>query len=742
MANSIYRRSSASFRKEISSSNLLSVLTAGGLIGFTEVIVVISFGSLIFSGTLTPYLPQGIGLGLMSGFAVLTITSLFSSARGVIGSVQDSTSVLIAVITASLVGSMSVSNSANILPTVLVTIALTTLLSGLLLLGTGIFKLGELVRYIPYPVVGGFIAGTGWLLVQGSIGAMADYPLTIANIPNLLQPDQVILWLPGVVAALVLFFGMRLIKSSLAMPLLLALLILLFYSGVLVSGTSTQYAIDMGLLLGKVGQAQWQPFNPSMLVAADWSEIFGQVGNIVAVIAIALIGLLLNASSIELSIKEDVDLNQELRSAGTANVVSGLFGGLIGFQALSLTSLNNRVRAHGRLPGVIAGLICGAVLLIGAAWLAYLPKALLGGLLLFLGLDFLYDWVVKGWSRFSKAEYAVVILILGVIAATDFLVGVGVGLLTMTIMFVFSYSRTNVFHHKLTGAELQSNVLRAPSYRHLLLEEGRQIYILELQGFLFFGTANTLFEQIRTRLKHDQQEAVRYVILDFRHVTGLDTSAAISFTKARQIADEHDITLVLTGASDEIIERLSDSGFNSEGSNVHTFSTLDLGLEWCEDQILASKGFAEDPIPTTHCAQLADNGFNRELVDRLIEYMEPVEIKDGEHLIHKGDPAEDMYYIESGRVSVVLETDEGPPVRLRTLSSGTTVGELGLYLGSPRTASVIADEPTFAYRLTREALKEMNEGDTRLASAFHELITRQLAERLAMTSISLEALLK
>jgi SulP family sulfate permease len=253
MANSIYRRSSASFCKEISSSNLLSVLTAGGLIGFTEVIVVISFGSLIFSGTLTPYLPQGIGLGLMSGFAVLTITSLFSSARGVIGSVQDSTSVLIAVITASLVGSMSISNSANILPTVLVTIALTTLLSGLLLLGTGIFKLGELVRYIPYPVVGGFIAGTGWLLVQGSIGAMADYPLTIANIPNLLQPDQVILWLPGVVAALVLFFGMRLIKSSLAMPLLLALLILLFYSGVLVSGTSTQYAIDMGLLLGKVG---------------------------------------------------------------------------------------------------------------------------------------------------------------------------------------------------------------------------------------------------------------------------------------------------------------------------------------------------------------------------------------------------------------------------------------------------------------------------------------------------------
>jgi SulP family sulfate permease len=284
--------------------------------------------------------------------------------------------------------------------------------------------------------------------------------------------------------------------------------------------------------------------------------------------------------------------------------------------------------------------------------------------------------------------------------------------------------------------------LRAPSYRRLLLQEGEQIYILELQGFLFFGTANALFEQIQTRLKDSQRAPVRFVIIDFRHVTGLDTSAAISFTKARQLVDDHDISLVLTGASDEIIQRLAASDFNDEDARVHLFSTLDLGLEWCEDQILELKGFAEQPIPTTHCAQLADNGCNRELVDRLIEYMELIEINAGEYLIHQGDPAEDMFYIETGRVSVVLVSEENQPVRLRTLSSGTTVGELGLYLGSPRTASVVADESTCAYRLSKEALQEMKERDIGLASAFHEMITRQLAERLAMTSVSLEALLK
>ena len=81
-------------------------------------------------------------------------------------------------------------------------------------------------------------------------------------------------------------------------------------------------------------------------------------------------------------------------------------------------------------------------------------------------------------------------------------------------------------------------------------------------------------------------------------------------------------------------------------------------------------------------------------------------------------------------------------MRLRTLGAGTVVGELGLYLNTARTASVIADMPTSAYRLTREALSRMKAQEPELAAAFHELVARVLSERLIDSNRSLEAVLR
>jgi SulP family sulfate permease len=202
----------------------------------------------------------------------------------------------------------------------------------------------------------------------------------------------------------------------------------------------------------------------------------------------SLIGFLLNASSLELAIRQDVDLNRELQAAGFANLLSGLGGGMVGYHALSLSTLSYRIGARGRLPGLLAAAICTAPLIAGSALLAFFPVPILGGLLLFLGLDFLVDWVVEGWSRLSKPEYGVVLLILVVIAAADFLVGVAVGLVATIILFILSYSRINVVHHAGSGAEIRSNVERCTYHRQVLAEElGPYIYILELQGFIFSG---------------------------------------------------------------------------------------------------------------------------------------------------------------------------------------------------------------------------------------------------------------
>ena len=429
-------------QEESRTERLVPALTSGVLMGITEVMFALSLGSLIFSGELAPLLPYGIGIALATAAIMLAVTALASSVPGVMGSAQDTTSVVLAVIASALIGGLSAASPQSQLATVLVAISITTLLTGLFLLALGAFKLGKLVRFIPYPVVGGFLAGTGWLLAQGSFGVMAGNSLTLANIPALLRPDQLLLWIPGVLFALILFFGLRRIHHWLALPGILVGAVIVFYIALLVTGTSIRTATDRGLLLGMVsGQAVWQPFALKVLVAANWPAILEQSGNIATVLVLSVVSLLLNASALELAIRQDIDLNRELRAAGIANLLSGLGGGMVGYHALSLSTLSYRMGARGRLPGLVAGAICAVMLFAGAALLAFFPRPLLGGLLFFLGLDFLVEWVIAGWRKLSRADYAVVLLILVVIGATDFLIGVGVGLVAMIVLFVLNYSR-------------------------------------------------------------------------------------------------------------------------------------------------------------------------------------------------------------------------------------------------------------------------------------------------------------
>jgi len=731
-------------QNEFQSEWLLPGLTSGLLMGITEAIIALSLGSLIFSGELAAYLPYGIGMALVTAAVMMIGTSLTSRVPGVIGSTQDTSTVILAVIAAALASSLSAAGGQVVLTTVLVAIAVSALLTGVFFLALGFFKLGRLVRFTPYPVVGGFLAGTGWLLVQGSFDVMAGSPLTLANLPALFQPEQLILWVPGLLFALVLFFGLQRIHHFLAMPGILLGAIALFYLALLLTGTSIKSATESGLLLGRVaGDIAWQPLAPKNLLAADWAAILGQAGNLAILLLLSLVGFLLNASSLELAIRRDVDLNRELRTAGFANLLSGLGGGMAGYHALSLSTLSYRIGARGRLPGLLAGAICLALLLTGSALLAYFPVPILGGLLLFLGLDFLVDWVVRGWSRLSKPEYAVVLLILVVIAAAGFLVGVAVGLVAMIILFILSYSRINVVHHAGSGAEIRSSVERCAYHRQVLAKDlGAHIYILELQGFIFFGTANALLDQIRARVADTDQPPVRYIVLDFRRVAGLDSSAVISFVKCKQLAEAQGIILVLTHLSGRIREQIALGGLLEDGVGVRVFPDLDHGLEWCEEALLEVEGITAMHLPVTLHAQLADSGFEKANTARLMEFLERVDIEAGKYLIHQGQEADQLYFIERGTVVVCLETEGGERVRLQTLGLGTAVGELGLYLGATATASVVAESPTVAYRLTRAALARMKKEEPELAATFHEFVAHMLSERLTATTRTLEAVLR
>ena len=127
--------------------------------------------------------------------------------------------------------------------------------------------------------------------------------------------------------------------------------------------------------------------------------------------------------------------------------------------------------------------------------------------------------------------------------------------------------------------------------------------------------------------------------------------------------------------------------------------------------------------------------------DRLVNYLERIEIPAGQYLMRKGDPPSDMYFIESGMLTAQLEGADGELVRLRSMRGGTTVGEMGIYLGAPRTASVVASETSVVFRLSEEGLNRMRRDDPDVAATLHEWIARMLAERLAENNRTIEALM-
>ena len=435
--------------QDLKSARLFPGFASGLVVGVVEVILAISFGALIYSGRLSGFVANGIGFALIGAIVTGIIVALMTSLPGTVSGNQDVPTAILAVMSAAIVAAIPENtNDLEVFVTVAVTIALTTIICGLFFLGLGYFNLGGLVRFLPYSVVGGFLAGTGWLLVTGSISMMTGFVPQIFGLSTLFQMEVLFQWLPGLVFAVLLMVVLNRFNHFLLLPGLVLGAIAIFFLTSLLLGYSIVEISALGWLLGPFTEGNlFQPLSLSALSNIDWSLVFVQAGTMVIVLVISAISLLLNASGLEIEAEADMDFNHELRAAGTGNVFAGLFSGLIGFQQLSLSALNMKFSARTRLTGLFAAGVCLLALLAGTNFISLFPKFILGGLLMFLGLTFLYEWVFKTWFKLPKADYFIIILILVVIATVGFLEGVTVGILAAVILFAINYSQVDVIQH-------------------------------------------------------------------------------------------------------------------------------------------------------------------------------------------------------------------------------------------------------------------------------------------------------
>jgi len=727
------------------SARLLPGFTSGLVVGLIEVILAISFAALIFAGELSGYVSNGIGIALIGAIITGVAVALITSLPGTVAGNQDAPSAILAVMAAGIVASMPGGVSGiETFATVVVAIALTTLLSGIFFLSLGYFNLGDLVRFLPYPVVGGFLAGTGWLLVTGSISMMTDLSINLSGLAALFHIENLLLWIPGLVFAITLLVILKRYDHSFLLPGLVFGAIILFYLVTYMAGFSIEELSDQGMLLGPFPEGNLlQPFPLSALTQANWNSILAQTVNIAIVLAISAISLLLNASGLELEAEGDMDINRELQAAGTGNLFAGLLAGLVGFQQLSLSAMNQKLGAGTRLTGLFAAGVCLAALAVGTAFISLIPKFVIGGLLMYFGLTFLYEWVYETWFKLPKADYFVILLILVVTATVGFLEGVAIGILAAIIFFAVNYSRVDVIKHSLTAATFQSRIARPKLHKRILRRYGNQVLILELQGYIFFGTANQLLEQIRAHLNNYVEKRLCFILLDFSGVTGIDSSVVLSFRKLNKMVQNNQAIIVLTGLSEKIETFLRKSGvLDLDEDSFHISSDLDNGVEWCEEKLLQSTGVLNRDTSKSIQAHLEEMIGDTELTARIMGYLEKDQLPAGTHFIHQGDSPGALYFLENGLVTAQLEIWGEEPRRLNTMSSENMVGEIGFYLGSKRNASVITETPATLYRLTTEALSKMESQDPEAAALFHKYIAYAMAEKLSHLMSTIETLMR
>lgn len=716
-------------------ATFINHIVAAFITTFMLIMLSFSLASLLFTGELAPYLSQGVGIMLVSTSVGIVIMGILSHTHHILPSMQSSLILIIVTMSTNMV----IATGKDLFITMLALLPLIALIIGVAFFIFGQFRWVKFIRYIPYPVIGGFLAGNGVLLISGALRVMMPFEVSVMNIVQFFQVNNLIFWIPGVVIAIALFIPLRRGNNYLVIPLILIIGVGAIYGFIYAQGLSLQEASEQGILLGDIGNIAYQaPINLDFN-QIDWQAIQSQWANILTVMMVALIHLPLNLTGIELSNNDEFDIDNQVRFNGIMNIATALFGGNAGFSSSSISTMNYRIGGTSRLIYIISFISIVSLLILGSEILLYVPVAVLGGMLMFIGIGFIDEWIIQGLDKFTQFEYFVAFVIMLTVIFFGFLQGVVLGTFIMLLVFVGTYTRISNIYRATSARNLSSAVERNPHFTKELFKLREHVYVLELTGFLFFGTADTIIQEVKARDDDTSLPELKFLIIDFRRVAGVDSSALLSLNKIIRLAETHEFDVIFSDFEDNpsilrIITELSTS-------DCLEFSTdLDHALERAESELLVYAGTTQAFISSVVWMQLVDMGMSKKHAKLLSKYMERVQYPPETIIIKQGELADTLYFVEIGQVSIFLNFDGDSPIRLRTLGMGTVVGEIGFILERTRTATVVSDMHTFIWQLSKENLETMKKEDSELAFAFERMILKVVAQRLSNTNNLLHVL--
>jgi sulfate permease, SulP family len=477
------------------------------------------------------------------------------------------------------------------------------------------------------------------------------------------------------------------------------------------------------------------PWQSAAIGNYPWHLLPDLSGDLFAVVFVTATSTLFNTAGIEVAAQREANLERELNVTGVANIVAGALGGYAGCISVTRSMLCFNAGGIGRLCGLTMAVICVLMLAVAPALLGYMPKFVLGGLLIYLGADQLHKWIVEARRRLSIVEYLSLLAIIVIIAKWGFVSGILIGVVIGCATFALSAARIESIKFSFNGAEYRSSLDRSRDDQALLAEHGGKIQGLNLQSYLFFGSANRLYQYVKAMLQRHPE--CRYLVFDFKLVTGIDSSAAYSFAQIKRSADDRDVKLLLVHLAPSAEKALRSSGFIS--GDVGIVPELDHALERCENAIIGEhQGLEQEE------ANLRD-WFTQILgteedATTLIHHCERIEVDSGEIIVNAGDAADSMYFILDGRVGIMIPASQGATTRVRSLGRYTTIGEMGLIAHVPRSATIQAEIASVLYALNAHQFEAIKEDDPALAQKLLTYFVSVMAERLTFANRTISVL--
>jgi sulfate permease, SulP family len=701
-----------------------------------------AFGMFAFVTLGDEYFAYGAMAGLISAVIVGVVSVLLGDRSTRVYAPRITTTFFLGLLLFSLLHRDPTAEGAAGVPATLLVFFAIILLGGLLQALFGLLRLGSLIKFAPHPVMAGFQNMAAVLLFLVQLGNVLGYEHNIrfTRVFSAIGEARPMSLLVAALTFAVMWNARRI--TTKVPPVLVGL----------GCGSLAYYAIALlgfGDMLGPfIGPPTASAAMRSVLVDFSGLAMTESLESSASVILSSALALAVIASIDALLCAKLTSQPGEFRARddgllirlGIANAVSAVFGGITSGINIG-PSLANRAFGGRSWLSVIANaaaVLAAATLLFPA--LAYMPRAVLSAVIMVIAIQHIDPWTKQLAARLIKPgtpQRGAVALDLGVSVfvsllsiAINVVLAVFIGIVLAVALFVVRMSRSNI-RKSYRCDTVRSRRYRDPSELEVLHVRGASVLVIELQGALFFGSADRLAQIVDS----ETAEGTSALLLELRRITEIDSTGAriLGDLDAALHARGVKLALVLSGRT-ETAARLADI-FHGD----RFFPDIDRAIEWAEDDLLKNALTGQPlELPLDRLPLLLD--FTADQVERLRRWLEPVAWPAGHVIFRHGDPGSSLYLVTRGRASVHIRHDDGD-IRLVTFAAGAVLGELALLDRGPRSATITVDEDLTGFGLSEASFTVLCREQPDIAIKLLSALGRELSVRIRhanMTILQLE----